>query len=76
MKCPTCNSSNNITHDFVTNPETNEVYRRRDCKNCGRVFFTVEFEVEVTEKLQEEWLKSLESMRENVDAAVEMEGEK
>lgn len=32
-----------------------EVYRRRKCDNCGRVVFSIEYEIETTDKVEQLW---------------------
>lgn len=48
MICPDCGSKNVGVIDNAFNPETNEAYRLRKCKDCLYRFYTIEFEVEAT----------------------------
>lgn len=53
MTCPKCNGKiQNIKSVAVSN---NEVFKRKKCLECGHVFHTVEFEVEVTPQFKKEW---------------------
>ena len=53
MKCPKCGHITQVTH--LTTSGENEEYRRRRCRWCGRVFFTIEFDIEENEQLRNEW---------------------
>ena len=53
MRCPKCDFMTRITSMTVS--DENEVYRRRKCCECGHKFFTIEFEIEETEQLKQEW---------------------
>ena len=44
MVCPECKSVNITVVDTIPG-DYNEVYRRRRCKDCKQLIFTVEFEV-------------------------------
>lgn len=55
MKCPKCNSDDNKVVDVVHTKE-NEIYRKRKCAGCGKPFFTVEFDIEVTPSFKSEWV--------------------
>lgn len=37
------------------NTDKNEVYRKRKCLGCGRIFYTIEFEVDKDEAFMKEW---------------------
>lgn len=52
MKCPNCGGKNYVC-DTVHNYKTNEIYRRRKCTECKKVFYTVEFEIELTKDVRE-----------------------
>ena len=43
MVCPECKSANISVVDTMPG-NYNEVYRRRKCKDCKRLIYTVEFE--------------------------------
>lgn len=45
MICPDCGSKNVGVIDNSGNPETNEIYRKRRCKDCRYIFYTIESEV-------------------------------
>ena len=53
MICSMCGGQVSVT-DSANKPD-GEVYRRRKCKGCGRIFYTIEFEVEKTDQLMAEW---------------------
>lgn len=55
MICTECGGDVMVT-DSARKPD-GEVYRRRKCKGCGRIFYTIEFEVEKDEKFLVEWYK-------------------
>lgn len=57
MTCPKCNSTRIAIRDSVNNTEENETYRKRVCADCGRIFHTVEFEVEYNDRFKKEWHK-------------------
>ena len=56
MKCPKCESKEIKITDSV-NAYFNEKYRQRTCSACGHVFYTVEFEVDVTPRFKQEWIR-------------------
>lgn len=59
MKCPKCNGKVYVT-DTTNNDEDHEIYRRRVCKECGKIFYTTEFEVEYTDdfaKIYNQWFR-------------------
>lgn len=64
MLCPECikNRSNRVHKitvlDTVHNDKENEIYRKRQCRNCGYEFYTVEYEVEVNERFLNDWTKN------------------
>lgn len=45
MICPKCNAKSSIVGSIL-NAGDNEVYRRRKCRECGHIFYSVEFEVD------------------------------
>ena len=53
MVCPKCKGK--IQNVATVNVSWNEVYRRKKCLDCGHVFYTAEFEVEVTKRFKREW---------------------
>ena len=52
MECPECGYKTNIVKS-VYNSDSNELYRKRRCAGCDSLFYTVEFEVELTEQIKE-----------------------
>lgn len=54
MNCSECGGDTRVT-DTNYNETANERYRRRKCKDCGRVIWTIEFEVEFDDRYQEQW---------------------
>ena len=55
MICPDCDSKNTSVIDYVFNPETNEHYRLRRCKDCLYRFYSMEFIVEPNAQFMKEW---------------------
>ena len=55
MKCPKCSNKSTVI-DYVKTPE-NEIYRKRKCKTCGHIFYSVEFVAEQDEVFEKEWSK-------------------
>lgn len=55
MICPICNSKVNVVDTRPT--PNNEIYRKRCCRKCGHVFYTIEFEVKQDEHFKKEWTK-------------------
>lgn len=53
MKCSTCGGNTYITDTIVT--PNNEIYRQKKCKDCKKIFYTIEFEVEENKKFMDEW---------------------
>jgi transcriptional regulator NrdR family protein len=41
--------------DNVKNPTENEIYRQKECVECGRRIFTVEYEVIVNQRFKADW---------------------
>lgn len=56
MKCPKCNSKTIVTD--VRHPQSDENLRRRKCTACERIFYTIEYEVEMTGEFIERWSRS------------------
>lgn len=54
MKCPVCKSRVRVTNS-VPIDELNEVYRSRQCMECGHKFYTAEMIVEPTTRFKSEW---------------------
>lgn len=52
MNCPKCGGEVKVL-DNINNTEDNEIYRKRKCKKCGNVFYTVEFEADEDESLRQ-----------------------
>lgn len=55
MNCPVCNGETKVV-DTRHTPK-NETYRKRKCKKCGDIFFTLEFDVFASDRVIEEWNK-------------------
>lgn len=55
MKCSKCNGDIRVV-DSVHTPD-NETIRKRKCKKCGYIFYTVEEEAPVTDELMEKYHK-------------------
>lgn len=45
MICPKCNGKVHVK-DTRNNRYKNEVFRQRECRQCGHIFYSVESEVE------------------------------
>ena len=54
IACPKCGAPASVK-DVVMNTDDNEQYRKKECTECGHVFFTLEFEVEADDCLLENW---------------------
>lgn len=52
MICPSCNGKLGVV-DMVR--DTQDVYRRRKCKACGRLVYTLESEVEPDSVYRNNW---------------------
>lgn len=63
MKCPKCSGKVKVL-DTVQTSE-NEIYRRRKCLVCGNIFFTTEFEVDITSDFLDEYHKHYRTSSEN-----------
>lgn len=61
MNCSKCGGDTRVT-DTNCNTDANERYRRRKCKVCGKVMWSIEFEVEFDEKYREQWYASDQSL--------------
>jgi transcriptional regulator NrdR family protein len=57
MICPKCGSDKAGVTDTVKNPDANEIYRKRKCRDCGKAFHTIEFEVDYDDQFVEGWQK-------------------
>ena len=56
MICPICNGDVYVI-DTVHNEEQGELYRRRKCTGCGRMTYSIEYEVEWNDKFKKQWTK-------------------
>lgn len=63
MTCPKCQSTRLGVMDSVNNNDANETYRKRKCLECGKIFYTAEFEVEYGEMFANDWNKHHRSNR-------------
>lgn len=54
MLCPKCKNATAVC-DTRFDDKENEIFRRRVCKECGHDFYTVEFDIEATEKFSNMW---------------------
>jgi len=54
MMCQKCKSEKIKTLAEV-DVTWNEIYRKKKCLGCGRIFYTSEFEVEPNERFMKEW---------------------
>ena len=61
FKCTACDGY--MQSQFVNFDEnTQEIYRKRVCDKCGRVAFSIEYEIETTDEVLENW-GHLEALR-------------
>lgn len=58
MECPKCKGKTAVFRT-VYNPWQQETYRHRYCKDCDYMFYTVEYEIEETEKFKADWKKHI-----------------
>ena len=54
MICPKCGNATKVC-DTRFDEKENEVFRRHSCKICENKFFTVEFDIEETDKFIDLW---------------------
>lgn len=55
IACPECGAPANVI-DTVMNTDANEQYRKKICLECGHVFYTLEFTVEMDDdSILENW---------------------
>ena len=52
MVCPKCSGKVRVIDNVRVD---NDIYRKRRCVDCNRVFFTAEFEVEYDGVFKYEW---------------------
>lgn len=57
MLCKYCGGKT-IVIDGAKNHEQEEIYRCRVCIDCGMMFYTVEFPVEVDEQFRKAWVSN------------------
>lgn len=53
MKCPKCGGDVRIVD--IVRAADNELWRKKKCEDCKRIFYTIEFEVEENQQFKEEW---------------------
>lgn len=53
MKCPKCGGEIKLLESI--NTPSNEIYRKRKCKDCKKIFYTIEFEVEDNKRFMDEY---------------------
>ena len=53
MNCPNCGGKVAVI-DTTSTPD-GEIYRKRKCRECNYVFYTVEIEVEFDEAVRDAW---------------------
>ena len=63
MNCSNCGGDTKVT-DTNHHAGVNERYRRRKCKVCGKIMWSIEFEVEFDDKYKEQWYESNKMKRE------------
>lgn len=58
MVCPRCEANGSrtvITSDTAYNAKDDEFYRKRRCRACGLIFYTVEWEVPFDDVFKRKW---------------------
>lgn len=55
MLCPECDSKLKV---YDTSDAGDEVYRLRECPECGHRLYTVEFEVQPDKKFRKAWCEN------------------
>lgn len=53
MKCPKCGAD--VRNIDSVHTENNEILRKRICKECDYIFFTMEFECDYDSVFKEAW---------------------
>jgi transcriptional regulator NrdR family protein len=61
MNCPKCSGAVMVRDTTYT--EENEIYRRKKCRECGHVFYTMEFEVEDNPAFRAEWSRLIKTAK-------------
>lgn len=56
MVCSKCGGKVKVDM-VVKNEDKNEIYRKRKCKNCGRYFYTMEFESHFDDRFRKAFIK-------------------
>ena len=64
MKCPDCGGEVKVI-DSVFNIDQNEILRKRKCKDCDHIFYTIEFEIEYDTNARETWYRYARYSRNN-----------
>lgn len=54
MKCPECSGKSKVI-DTRYNAEYGETYRRLECQECGKKYFTLEIVADEDEQFLEQW---------------------
>lgn len=55
MNCIKCGGDTRVI-DSRPNQNTNECYRKHECKRCGEVFYSLEFAIDYDGYLKSQWL--------------------
>ena len=56
MRCAKCGGKSKVNdYVHVHNPDEECTYRQRICKNCGRIFYTYEYEIEMNKYDYNKW---------------------
>ena len=58
MYCPKCGNKAAVNDRRPNKINPAEVFRKHICNYCKHIFYTVEFEIEPTEKFIKEWKSS------------------
>lgn len=54
VTCTRC-GGNSAVKDTRPNIHDKEVYRQRKCKSCGRIFYTIEREIQASDQFMKRW---------------------
>ena len=79
MKCPKCGGEVKLLESI--NTPSNEIYRKRKCKDCKKIFYTIEFEVEDNKRFMDEYevydgdFDDDDELSSDIDAMLDLEPE-
>lgn len=64
LRCPECKSNKVVSVEEVRTAE-NEAYRRNRCIECGRMFYSLETEIEADKQMRYIWRKNKKGVNAN-----------